>query len=65
MRVENINEIDFSKLHNRGARGTGAGYKWDMKPSEMTEIKTREEAVNLFYEKMGLNKKKIKKLKKN
>lgn len=48
MRLEKIEEIDFSKLHNRGYRGTGAGYKCDFKPSQMQEIKTREEVVSLF-----------------
>lgn len=60
MRLEKIDEIDFTKLHNRGARGTGAGYKWDFKASEMTEIFTREDVVNLFYDKMRIDKKKIK-----
>ena len=61
MRLEKISEIDFSKLHNRGERGTGAGYKWDFKKEQMQEVKTREEVVVLFYEKMGLDKKSIKK----
>lgn len=61
MRLEKISEIDFSKLHNRGARGTGAGYKWDFKKEQMIEVKTREEVVALFYAKMGLDKKLIKK----
>lgn len=61
MRLEKISEIDFRELHNRGAKGTGAGYKWDFKPSQMREMKTREEVVSLFYEKMGLNKDLIKK----
>lgn len=59
--LEKISEIDFSKLHNRGARGTGAGYKWDFKKEQMIEVKTREEVVALFYAKMGLDKKLIKK----
>ncbi len=62
MRLEKINEINFSTLHNRGQRGTGAGYKWDLKPQDMQEVKTREEVVSLFYEKIGLNKKTIKKI---
>ena len=61
MRLEKIAEIDFSRLHNRGERGTGAGYKWDFKPEQMQEIHTREEVVELFYTKIGLNKKVIKK----
>lgn len=65
MRLEKISEIDFSRLHNRGARGTGAGYKWDFKKEQMQEIKTREEVVELFYEKMGFDKKSIKKMLKN
>ncbi len=60
MRLEKIDEIDFAKLHNRGVRGTGAGYKWDFKADEMTEIFTREDVVKLFYDKMGIDKKKIK-----
>lgn len=65
MRLEKIDEIDFTKLHNRGNRGTGAGYKWDLKPEQMQEIKTREEVVELFYKKIGINKKNIKKILKN
>lgn len=60
MRLEKISEIDFSKLHNRGERGTGAGYKWDLKPQDMQEITTREQVVELFYNKMGIDKKTIK-----
>lgn len=52
MRLEKISEIDFSSLHNREKRGTGAGYKWDFKPDQMKEIFTREDVINLFYEKM-------------
>ena len=61
MRLEKISEIDFRRLHNRGARGTGAGYKWDFKKDQMIEVKTREEVVALFYAKMGLDKRAIKK----
>lgn len=61
VRLEKISEIDFSKLHNRGERGTGAGYKWDFKKEQMIEVKTREEVVALFYAKMGLDKRAIKK----
>lgn len=61
MRLEKISEIDFSKLHNRGKRGTGAGYKWDFRPSQMQLIRTREEVVALFYIKMGIDKNSIKK----
>ena len=61
MRLDAINEIDFSSLHNRGARGTGAGYKWDLKPEQMIEIKTREDVVKLFYDKFKIDKNKIKK----
>lgn len=60
MRLEKISEIDFSTLHNRGAKGTGAGYKWDFKPNQMQEVTTREAVVALFYTKMGLDKKRIK-----
>ena len=49
MRLEKISEINFNKLHNRGKRGTGAGYKWDLKKEQMQEIKTRKEVVELFY----------------
>ena len=52
---------DFSKLYNRGERGIGAGYKWDFKKEQMIEVKTREEVVALFYTKMGIDKKSIKK----
>ena len=52
---------DFSKLYNRGERGTGSGYKWDFKKEQMIEVKTREEVVALFYTKMGIDKKSIKK----
>ena len=31
-------DIDFSKLHNRGERGTGRGYKWDFKPKDMIKV---------------------------
>ena len=62
MRLEKISEIDFDKLHNRAIRGTGAGYKLDFKPEQMTKIKTREEVIAIFYEKMKLNKKIIKKI---
>ncbi len=61
MRFEKISEIDFSKLHNRGKAGTGAGYKWDFKPENMTSITTREDVVRLIYQKLGFNKKRIKK----
>ncbi|MDD6055510.1 MAG: hypothetical protein SOW25_02650 [Helicobacter sp.] len=60
MRLEKISEIDFATLHNRGKRGTGVGYKWDFKPYDMQEIKTREEVVKLFYEKIGITKQSIK-----
>lgn len=60
MRLEKISDIDFNTLHNRGERGTGAGYKWDLKANDMTEILTREDVVKMFYEKMGINKKSIK-----
>lgn len=61
MRLDKISEIDFDKLHNRKKKGTGAGYKWDFKKEQMIEVKTREEVVALFYKKMGLDKKLIKK----
>lgn len=60
MRLEKISEIDFSSLHNRGQRGTGAGYKWDFKIHEMSEVLTREDVVRLFYQKMGIDKRVIK-----
>lgn len=60
LRLEKIDEIDFSKLHNRGERGTGAGYKWDFKAKDMQEVKSREDVVKIFYEKIGMNKKSIK-----
>lgn len=60
MRLEKISDIDFTKLHNRLANKTGAGYKWDFRQEQMTEINTREEVVKLFYTIMGLSKKIIK-----
>lgn len=56
LEIENavFSEIDFSKLHNRGERGTGAGYKWDFKKEQMIEVKTRKEVVALFMQKWGL-----------
>ena len=65
MRLEKIDEIDFTQLHNRGGRGTGAGYKWDLKPEQMQEMKTREDVVRLFYDKIRFNKKNIKECLKN
>ena len=62
LRIEKLSQIDFSKLHNREERKTGAGYKWDFKPDEMTKIQTSDEVVKIIYDKIGLNKKKIKKL---
>ena len=61
IKLVKIDEIDFTSLHDRASKGTGAGYKWDFKPNSMTEVTTREEVVELFYNKMGFNKKKIKK----
>ncbi|RAX51484.1 hypothetical protein CCY99_08920 [Helicobacter sp. 16-1353] len=60
MKLAKIANIDFESLHNRGARGTGAGYKWDLKASDMLEVTTREQVVELFYATMGLDKKAIK-----
>ncbi len=48
MRLEKISDIDFSKLHNRRKRGTGAGYKWDFKMEDMQEVITREDVISLF-----------------
>lgn len=62
LRVEKLSQIDFSKLHNREERKTGAGYKWDFKPDEMEKIQTSDEVVKIIYNKIGLDKKKIKKL---
>lgn len=61
IRIEKISDIDFSSLHDRRRQGTGAGYKWDFKPSDMQAVKTRQEVVKLFYSKMGLDKSAIKK----
>ena len=36
-------DIDFSKLHNRGKRGTGANYKWDFKKEEYKIVNTLED----------------------
>lgn len=62
LRIEKLSQIDFSKLHNREERKTGAGYKWDFKPNEMAKIQTSDEVVKIIYDKIGLDKKKIKKL---
>ncbi|MCR2102712.1 hypothetical protein [Campylobacter upsaliensis] len=61
MRLEKISTINFHLLHPRGERGTGVGYKWDFKPENMQKICTRKEVVDMFYKKMGINKKIIKK----
>lgn len=63
MRLEKIIEINFEKLHNRKLQGTGAGYKWDFRPSDMQKITTKDEVVELFYSKMQIDKNKIKKFK--
>lgn len=61
MRFEKISTINFHLLHPRGERGTGVGYKWDFEPENMQKICTRKEVVDMFYKKMGINKKIIKK----
>ena len=42
--------IPFESLHNRGKRGTGAGYKWDFKLNEMKLVKTLEDVKTEFEE---------------
>jgi hypothetical protein len=41
-------DIDFAKLHNRGARGTGRGYKWDFKIADLVEIQNTDDVKKLF-----------------
>ena len=41
-------DIDFSKLHNRGERGTGKGYKWDFKPKDMIKVNCLEDIKTEF-----------------
>lgn len=42
---ENIN---FDKLHNRGEKGTGTGYKYDFKEEEMTTVSQLEDIKEEF-----------------
>lgn len=37
-----------------------AGYKWNFKSQDMQEVKMKEEVVSFFCEKIGLNKKLLK-----
>lgn len=37
-----------------------AGYKWDFKSQDIQEVKMKEGVVSFFYEKIGLNKKLLK-----
>jgi hypothetical protein len=46
-------EIDFGKLHNRGKRETGKGYKWDFKIKDMMEISNLKDIQNEFERKFG------------
>lgn len=48
-------DINFDDLHNREEAKTGAGYKWDFKPEEMTEIQTTEELFQIFKSTFGLD----------
>ena len=41
-------DIDFSKLHNRGERGTGRGYKWDFKIPDMIKVEALEDIKTEF-----------------
>lgn len=41
-------KIDFNLLHNREEQKTGAGYKWDLKPADMIEVKTIDDIKNAF-----------------
>jgi hypothetical protein len=45
VRKENI---PFDKLHNRGKRGTGRGYKWDFKETDMTKVTSLQDIKNEF-----------------
>ena len=40
--------IDFSSLHNRGERGTGANYKWDFKEDDMIKVFSKEDIKREF-----------------
>ncbi|GMO57647.1 MAG: hypothetical protein Ta2D_03410 [Rickettsiales bacterium] len=47
------NDIDFSKLHNRGndnngKKATGAGYKYDLKEKDMLKVKSLKDIENEF-----------------
>ena len=41
-------DIDFSKLHDRGTRQTGRGFKWDLKYSDMISINNLEDIKKEF-----------------
>lgn len=46
-------EIDFSKLHNRGERGTGTGHKWNFKTSDMVKIESLNDIKEEFKRVFG------------
>jgi hypothetical protein len=50
-------DIPFDKLHNRGERGTGRGYKWDFKEKDMLQINTLDDIKAEFEKCFGLQKK--------
>lgn len=54
--------IDFDKLHNRGKRGTGAGYKWDFKIEDYTEIKIIDDVFIEYQKIFACDNKKIKQM---
>ncbi len=48
IKMVNVKDIPFDKLHNRKKAGTGAGYKWDFKIPEMSVIETKNDIISLF-----------------
>ena len=40
-------------LHDRGSAATGAGYKCDLKPEQMTKIRTLDELKEVFEKEFG------------
>ena len=43
-----LEDVPFHRLHNRGAAGTGAGYKWDHKMTDVVTYDTEDELVDYF-----------------
>lgn len=50
-------DINFEKLHNRGERGTGRGYKMDLKPANMIKITTLNDVKAEFERAFNINQK--------